>query len=238
MIAHLGIVACSPPGAALCFEAACAFGARTPAAPPQISLHAHPFAEYMRFVDDAHWSGVADLMLRSAEGLQRVGAQLLVAPCNTIHAAFDLVTERSPLPWLHIAEPVAVAAAAAGYRRIGLLGTRATMEASFYPERLAGHGVDCIIPPPSRRTAIDAIIFDELVKGIASDRARSFFQEIIREFEEEGCEAVGLCCTELPLVISAEHATLPLLDSVELLAEAALERLSITTMSDVRAGLS
>ena len=122
--AHIGIVACSAEGAALCYRTICAEGAPLlgPHAHPEVSLHSAPLADYVRCLDAGDLPGVADLMLRSARKLATAGADFLICPDNTIHAAMSLVEPASPLPWLHIAEVVASEAAARGYRTLGLTG--------------------------------------------------------------------------------------------------------------------
>lgn len=125
MVQHIGIVGCSPPGAALCYQTICMESANSASgglSSPQVSLHSHPLSEYMRHIETGDWEGVAELMLSSAEKLASIGVQLLVAPCNTIHCAFEIVEPRSPRPWLHIAEEVALEAKRLGYRKVALLG--------------------------------------------------------------------------------------------------------------------
>jgi aspartate racemase len=217
---HVGIVACSPPGAAACYERI----ATRSVQPLEVSVHAQPFSIYMRHIDADDWSGVAELMLDSAKKLATIGAHVLIAPCNTIHNAFDLVQRRSPLPWLHIAAEVAKDAKRRGYRRIGLLGTKRTMESPLYPAHLEPCGIECVLPEPEERREIDRFIFDEMVGGTFSDEAREYLNGIIGRLKQRGCDAAGLCCTELPLLLKAGEPSLPLLDSTAILAHAAIER--------------
>jgi aspartate racemase len=104
-------------------------------------MHAYPFADYMRHFDAGNWDAVADLLLSSAVKLQRGGAELLVCPANTVHQAVDLVRDRSPLPWLHIAEEVAAVAAERRFKRLLVLGTRYLMESPVYPAKLTQRGI-------------------------------------------------------------------------------------------------
>jgi len=223
MTAHIGIVACSPPGAALCFDTICQLAAQRQEN-LEVSVHAQGFARYMRHVDREDWEGVANLMLSSAEKLATAGAELLVAPCNTIHAAFDWVKGRSPLPWLHIAEEVALEAKRQGIVRLGILGTKSTMESSIYAEKLSATGIDFTTPMVAERNEIDRIIFDELVKGVVTQAARKYFAMQVASLAGQGCDAIGLCCTELPLVLDEGNSTLPLLDSTRILAKAAVAK--------------
>ncbi len=222
---HVGIVAVSAEGAALCFRTFCVEGAEVLGrhAHPEVSVHCHPLSEYMRFIEADDWRGVADLMLSSAEKLAAVSAELLICPDNTAHQAFDLVAERSPLPWLHIAEVVAAEAERGGFQRLGVLGTRFLMEGPVYREKLEARGIEWRIPAPDERARIDATIFDDLVHGRFEPAARDDFGEVIRRLrDEEGCDAAVLGCTEIPLLISPEDSVLPTLDSTRLLARAAL----------------
>src|SRR6202795_4477186 len=126
MAGHIGIVACSAEGAALCYRSICAGGADLlgPHDHPEISMHTHSLADYMKCIYRDDWQGVGELMLSSAEKLAKIGADFLICPDNTIHQALAYVEPRSPLPWLHIAEVVAAQAVERGYRRLGLTGTR------------------------------------------------------------------------------------------------------------------
>src|SRR6202050_3912992 len=126
MVRHIGIVACSAEGAALCYRTICVEGAQLlgPHAHPEVSMHTHSLAEYMKCIDRDDWQGVGDLMLSSANKLAKCGAEFLICPDNTLHPAFDYVAPRSPLRWLHIAEIVAAQAPAPGFRRLWLPGCR------------------------------------------------------------------------------------------------------------------
>ncbi len=223
---HIGIVACSAEGAALCYRTICAEGEELLGAHghPELSLHGHSLAEYMRRIDGGDWQGVAELMLSSAEKLARAGAGFLVCPDNTIHQALPLVGPRSPLPWLHIAEVVAAAAAERGYRRLALLGTRVLVESEVYPGKLAERGLGWLRPEAAEREEIDRIIFDELVRGVLRPEAVAAFQRVMRGMKEAGCDAAVLGCTEIPLLMNDANSPLPTLDSTRLLARAALRR--------------
>ncbi len=224
MVKHIGIVACSAEGAALCYRTICAEGTAVMGrhAHPEISMHTHPLSEYMRFIYEDDWNGIAELMLDSAGKLARIGAELLICPDNTIHQVFDLMLQRSPLPWLHIAEEVAAEAKRKDYRKLALLGTKYLMEGPVYPPKLAAQKIDFKIPEAEERRRINEIIFDELVYGKFLPESRSYFVNVIRRFKDGGCDAVILGCTEIPLLITPEDSPLPVLDSTRLLARAAL----------------
>jgi aspartate racemase len=221
---HLGIVAVSAEGAALCYRTICAEGAETFGrhGHPEVSLHTTPLADYMRPIDADRWDEVGEMMLASGERLRRAGAELLLCPDNTVHQGLDLVRARSPLPWLHIAEEVAAVAAARGFRRLLVLGTRYLMEGPVYPTKLAANGIAHEIPDPQDRARINQVIFDDLVYGRIEDAARDDFARIIAAGRARRCDAVVLGCTEIPLLIDDTHSPLPTLDSTRILARAAL----------------
>jgi aspartate racemase len=223
---HVGIVACSAEGAALCYRTICAEGAQLlgPHGHPEVSMHTHSLAEYVKFLDRDDWAGVGELMLSSAQKLARSGAGFLICPDNTIHKALPMIEHRSPLPWLHIAAVVASTAAARGFRRVGLTGTQWLVDSEVYPEKLAAHGIEVVRPSPDERREISRIIMDELVRGIFRAESIAYFQQVIAGLQQAGCDAVVLGCTEIPLIIDDSNSSLPTLDSTRLLARAALQR--------------
>lgn len=226
MTQHIGIVGCSAEGAALCYRTICIEGAQQlgPHAHPEVSLHTHSLGDYVACIENGDWQGVADLMLSSSEKLARSGADFLVCPDNTIHQALPLIEARSPLPWLHIVDAVAAQAQARGYQKLGLLGTRWLVDSEVYPERLAPLGIACVRPGLEEREDINRLIMDELVCGEIKPDAVPRFQAVIQQLAAEGCDAVVLGCTEIPLVINHTNSRLPTLDSTRLLARAALVR--------------
>jgi len=221
---HIGIVACSAEGAALCYrtfctEAAARMGSHNH---PEVSLHTHPLARYMAGIDAGDWAAVAELMLDSARRLASIGADLLVSPDNTIHQALPLLERRSPRPWLHIAREVVDVAREAGYTRVGVLGTRVLMEGPVYRDAAAPAGLALEIPREADRARINRIIFDELVYGRIRDESRAYFHLVLADLGSRGCQAAILGCTEIPLLVDPAAAPLPTLDSTRLLARAAL----------------
>jgi aspartate racemase len=221
---HVGIVAVSAEGAALCYRTFCVEGAELLGshAHPEVSLHTFPLAQYMAHADAGRWEAVGELLLESAAKLQAIGAQLLICPDNTIHQGLDLVRARSPLPWLHIAEELAKSAKQRGFKKVGVLGTRLLMEGPVYAGPLAAQGIERVLPNAEDRVKIDQIIFEELVYGRFESVSRRFFQRAIRRLQKAGCDAVALSCTEIPLLIAETDSPLPTLDSTRTLARAAL----------------
>jgi aspartate racemase len=224
MARHIGIVACSAEGAALCYRTICVEGAALLGAHdhPEVSMHTHSLAEYMKCVYRGDWLGVGELMLSSAQKLARTGAEFLICPDNTIHQALPSIEPRSPLPWLHIADVVTTAAVERGFHRIGLTGTRYLVDSEVYPQRLAARGLEYLRPNVAERDDINRIIMDELVYGVFTPESVARMQQIIGRMKEEGCDAVVLGCTEIPLIIDDANSPLPSLDSTRLLARAAL----------------
>ncbi len=223
---HIGIVACSAEGASLCYRTICVEGAQFLGAHdhPEVSMHTHPLAEYMRCLYRGDWQAVGELMLSSANKLAKAGADFLICPDNTIHQALTYVVPRSPLPWMHIAEIVAEKAIERGFRCLGLTGTRWLVESEIYPEKFAARGLAFTRPNPAERDEINRIIFDELVCGVFKPEAVASFRRVMGRMKDEGCDAVVLGCTEIPLVMNDTNSPLPTLDSTRLLARAALHR--------------
>src|SRR5580765_4484548 len=164
---HIGIVACSAEGAALCYRTICLEGAALLGTHnhPEVSMHTHPLAAYMKFVNAKDWAGVAEVMMSSAGKLAQAGADFLICPDNTIHQPFDLIEHRSPRPWLHIAQEVANESVRKGYKRLGITGTRYLMEGPVYAEKLKAKGLEFRIPAQKEREKINQIIFEELVNA-------------------------------------------------------------------------
>jgi aspartate racemase len=224
MAKHIGIVACSAEGAALCYRTICSEAPEIMGEHnhPEISMHTYPLAEYMDFIYKDNWNGVADLMISSAEKLAQIGADFAICPDNTIHEAFPTVVEKSPIPWLHIAKVVGEEAKKNGFTKLGITGTKYLMTGPVYPTALQKLRIECEIPNEKDREKIDSIIFKELVNGIFLEKSRLFFNEVIEKLKSNGCDAVVLGCTEIPLIVQPDDCPLPTLDSTRLLARAAL----------------
>lgn len=225
---HVGIVACSAEGAALCYRTIYEEGASLLGAyeHPEVTMHTHSLAEYVKCIDRDDWAGVGELMLSSANKLQQVGADVLICPDNTIHRAWSYIDARSPLRWIHIADTVAEEAVSRGYSKIGLTGTKWLVDSDVYSERFERTGLELVKPSTAQRDEMNRVIMDELVHGNFEPRSVAFFQEVIERLKNEGCDAVVLGCTEIPLLMNDSNSPLPTLDSTRLLAKAAL-RLAI-----------
>jgi len=225
MAKHIGIVACSAEGAALCYRTICA---QAPALMgehnhPEITMHTHPLSEYMVHIRTGDWDGVAKLMLSSAEIVAKAGADFAICPDNTIHQAFDIVIAKSLIPWLHIAKVVAEKAKRLGLAKLGILGTKYLMTGPVYPDTLRKSGLAWQIPEKCDREKIDKIIFGELVNAVFTEQSRLYFNEVIEKLKRAGCDAVVIGCTEIPLIVNPADCPLPVLDSTRLLAGGALK---------------
>ena len=221
---HIGIVACSAEGAALCYRTICVEGANLLGnyIHPEVTLHTFPLNRYSEYFEVGDWHGVAGLMLSSTDKLASVGADFAICPDNTIHQAFELFIDKSPIPWLHIAEEVIAEAKRQQYKRLAILGTQLLMEGPVYATKLADTDIEYRIPEPEDRKKINSIIFNELVNGVFTPEARDYFNSVTDGLKKQGCDAVVLGCTEIPLLITPETSPLPTLDSTRILARAAL----------------
>lgn len=224
MAKHVGIVACSAEGAALCYRTICTESPLEMGeyAHPEVTMHTHPLSEYMKYIWVGNWEKVAQLMLSSTQKVAQAGADFAICPDNTIHQALAFVRPKSPILWLHIAEAVAEEAQKKGFTRLGILGTKYLMTGPVYAETLKKVGIAYEIPGEKDRERIDEIIFKELVNGLFTEKARLYFNHVMTTLRQEGCDATVLGCTEIPLVVDPNDTPLPTLDSTRLLARAAI----------------
>ena len=186
-------------------------------------MHTHPLAEYMVPIRAGDWEKVAGLMLSSAQKVSQIGAEFAICPDNTIHEAFDLVKEQSPIPWLHIAEAVANMAIENSFKQLAILGTKYLVTGPVYPVTLEKFDIAHQIPEEDDRERIDEIIFKELVNGVFTEKSRRYFNDVIEKLKGRGCDAAVLGCTEIPLLVDPDDCPLPVLDSTRLLSRAALK---------------
>lgn len=222
---HIGILAHSADGAALCYlemvrESARRLGEHRH---PEITLSILPMGPTIEWWDANNLAAINKYLGHTAERLKAAGCAFFVCPDNTAHIAFAAAAEPYPLPGLNIAEVVAERAKAEGRRRIALLGTRYTMGGPIYPAAFKRHGLDMAVPSLADQELINTIIFEELCQGVLTDASRKAYIAIIEALKGEGCDAVALCCTEIPLLITPEVSPLPTLDSTRLLAHAAID---------------
>ena len=222
---HIGVVACSVEGAALCFREIAAYSRKLMGEHlhPQVTLSCIAMGEWLPAFNRGDYEGVAQFMLRETQIVAKAGAQFAICPDNSAHRAFKYVVARSPIPWLHIAEEVAKAAMRDGYQHAALLGTRFTMSGPVYPEMFEKYSLKVSTPAAGDQKIVDDIIFEELVNGIFSEASRLRYNEVIERMRARGCDSVILGCTEIPLLVRPDDCPLPALDSTRLLARAAVE---------------
>jgi aspartate racemase len=226
LVKHIGIIACSAEGAALCYKTICIeaqeklFKYRH----PEITMHTPPLADYMQHIWNGNWEGVAELMLNSVKIVAKAGAEFGICPDNTIHEAYSLMISKSPIPFLHIAEVVGEEAKQKKYKHLGILGTKYLMNSLVYPDTLKKFRITSEIPDASDQEKVDRVIFEELVNGIFLEESRMEFNKIIQNLAKKNCDAVVLGCTEIPLLLNPDDCPLPTLDSTRLLARAAIKK--------------
>ena len=223
--AHIGIVACSVEGAALCYRTIVLESEKLLGGyrHPRITLDNLPLDGYMTALDHNELPAAGDLLRRSMGTLAQAGAAFGICPDNSVHLALPYAGT-TVLPMLHIADVVADHAAKQGYHRVGVLGMRVTMESSLYADALRIHTIEAVSPDAADARIVDDLIRRELVRGLFTSTARRSFQKVIDALRRRKCDAVVLGCTEIPLLIEPDDSILPVLDSTRLLAKAALRR--------------
>jgi aspartate racemase len=224
-VKHLGILAHSTEGAALCLRAFCqeGFAELAPNEHPDVSLDCIALARSMPAWESRDYATIRATLALSVRRLAAAGADYFVCPDNTAHIALEQPGSELALAGMHIAEVVAGRAARDERQRVGVLGTKYLMEMPLYPRVLAGHGIAAELPGDNDRPIVNEIIFEELVNGVFTANSRGEFARIIAEFADRGCDAVALVCTEIPLLVTPDASSLPTLDSTRLLARAAFD---------------
>jgi len=185
-------------------------------------LYSVDFAEIERLQVQGRWAEAGEALASAAKALEAAGAELLLICTNTMHKVAGQVEAAVRIPLLHLADTTAAAVRAAGLRRVGLLGTAFTMEQDFYRGRLAGHGLEVLVPGPDGRAAVHRIIYEELCQGVIREESRAAYRAVIDELVARGAEGVILGCTEIELLIGPEHSPVPVFATTRLHAEAAV----------------
>lgn len=199
-------------------------------------LYSVDFAEVEELQVSGRWQEAGELLDRATHSLKQAGADFLVLCTNTMHKVADQLTG---LPLLHLGDATATAVRQEGIRRIGLLGTGFTMSQDFYTGRLAGHGLDVLVPGEEDRAEVHRIIYEELVMGVVRDESREAYQRVINRLVERGAEGVILGCTEIELLIEQKDSPVPVFPTTRLHAELAVDyALGLTEMPGSSQGLS
>lgn len=184
------------------------------------SLDFHPIEKLQ---SQGNWDVMGRILAESAVRLETAGADVILLATNTMHKVSSQIDRAVSIPLLHIADAAASAAKAQGIATVGLLGTKFTMEQAFYRERLASHGITCVIPDPLDRDIIHRVIYEELCLGKVETTSRKEFVRIIGDLADDGAAGVVLGCTEIPLLVRQEDLSIPVFDTTRLHVEAALD---------------
>jgi aspartate racemase len=183
----------------------------------KILLYSVDFAEIEALQNQGRWSETGAILATAARGLQESGADLLALCTNTMHIVSDTIEEAIDIPFLHIADATAARIRAAGIARVGLLGTRFTMEESFYRGRLEEkYGLEVLVPERDAREVVHATIYDELIKGRVLESSREAYRDIVGNLMNAGAQGIILGCTEIGLLLRDEDASLPLFDTAQI----------------------
>jgi aspartate racemase len=185
-------------------------------------MHSVDFAAIEAMQSEGRWDDAGRRLAEVAQRLEAGGADFLLLCTNTMHKVADAVEKAAAVPLLHLGDTTAAAVLAAAVRRVGLLGTRFTMEQEFYRDRLASHGLEVIVPDAGDRDTVHRVIYDELCLGVVRDESRSAYQEVIGRLVDRGAEGVILGCTEIELLIGQEHVAVPVFPTTRLHVEAAV----------------
>jgi aspartate racemase len=222
---HIGIVACSAEGAALCYRTIAQVAEQYVGEHnhPTVTLHSIAMAEWMPAFNAGDYRKVGEFMLKSAKVVAEAGADFAICPDNSCHLSWEYFIDRSPISWLHIGEVVANDAQRSGWKKPGLLGTRFTMNGPMYRDVFRRHSMEVLPPVPEDQQIIDDVIWSELVRGTFPETSRLRYNQVISRLKGEGCDCVILGCTEIPLLVRPDDCPLPTLDSTRLLAHAAVQ---------------
>ncbi|MGH4029888.1 aspartate/glutamate racemase family protein [Actinomycetota bacterium Odt1-20B] len=189
----------------------------------RIVLHSVDFAEIERLQVAGEWDEAGRVLGAAAKGLEAAGADFLLICTNTMHKVADQVSAAVSVPLLHLGDATAEAVRAADVRQVGLLGTAFTMEQDFYRDRLAAHGLEVVLPDAAGRATVHRVIYEELCLGVVREESRAAYQEVIADLVRRGAQGVILGCTEIELLIQAEHSPVPVFPTTRLHVEAAVE---------------
>jgi aspartate racemase len=190
---------------------------------PPIVIYSVSFQPYVDWPAAGRWDLVAEGLGAAAEKLEAAGADFILIATNTMHRVLDEVQARVTVPLLSLLEVVGEAVEERGWQRVGLLGTRFTMESDLYTRPLGERGIEVLVPDSEARSEVDRVIYEELVAGEINPASRARFKEIVVSLEQAGAEGVILGCTEIPLLLRPQESALPLVDTTRVHAEAALE---------------
>lgn len=224
MAKHIGIVAVSPEGSALCYREIFRHAARVIGdhGHPIVTLHNEPLEKYVSAVLQDDWESVGNMLAHSARLLAAFGAEFCIVPDNLMQHGIHLAEGLSPIPWLKMTDLVAERVQTDGRKSVGLIGTKRVMLGSTYQTHLGLRGVRVEIPPDDDAESVNDIIFRELLYGVVRPESQKKMLNVVSRLADRGCEGIILGCSEAPLLISPENSPLPVYDATDLLAEEAV----------------
>lgn len=225
MAKHIGIVAVSPEGSALCYREIFRHAARLMGdrGHPIVSLHNEPLEDYVAAVHRDDWERVGTMLARSTKVLANAGAEFCIVPDNLMQHGIHLAETLSPIPFLKMTDLVAERIQQDSRKTVALIGTKLVMLGSTYQTHLGLRGVRVEIPEAPDAELVNSIIFQELVYGLVRPESQRKVIRVIQDLADRGCEGIILGCSEAPLLISSENSPLPVYDATDLLAEAAVQ---------------
>lgn len=225
MVKHIGIVGISSEGASLCYKIICSEASKIMSLNhhPEISLHNQSFHIFLEPFNKKDWNALAKIIKNSIDKLAASGADFAIIPANSVHFAFDEIKKISPIPVLNIVEITARECQEKGYKEVGILGVGMTMSDGLFDKSLNKYGIKSVTPTQHEQKIVNDTIYNEIVPAKLSKNTTQKIIQIIVSLKKQGCDAVILGCTELPLIINKNNSPLPFIDTTKLLAKKALE---------------
>lgn len=221
---HIGIVASSAPGTALCFNLICSEASKILGSHkyPEISIHSFSFHKILELLETKNWEEIANIKLQSIEKIAKTGAQFAIIPANSIHYAIDLIQKKSSIPVLSIVDVTVNECVKRNYKKVLILGIGITMSGGLYQNALIKSNISSITPNENEQVKLNDIILNEVLNGVINEQAVQFLIELVTKYKADGCEAAVLGCTEIPLILTDSNSPLPILDTTKILAKAAV----------------
>lgn len=222
---HIGIVAVTAEGASLCYRAIVSESAKILGQNkhPEISLHNYSFDEIAFIQSKKDWEGLSVLLASSVAKLAATGADFAIIPANSSHYAIELIREKSSIPVLSIVEITVEEARRRQFKKFAILGIGMTMTDGLYEKPLRDLGIEPVIPTKEQQEIVNKIIFENIIPGKTTSESTKKVVEVIQQLKDQGCDSTGMCCTELPIIITERNSPLPFIDTTRLLAQKAVE---------------
>jgi len=203
---------------------------------PEVAFHQHPFSAYYPALAGGDWATVTALLVDSIDKLRQAGADFAIIPCNVVHFAIGDIAARAPIPVLDLVAETAAESERRGYARVGVLGTRWTMEGGLYDAPLRQRGIEPVVPGAAEQQTLQSIIVEELVAGRVREESTARLLAVVESLKAQGCQAMVLACTELPLALTEQNCGVALIDTTRLLAERAVAHAARPRVASTLAG--